>query len=90
MNFLENTRVSTWSVKLMILILCINTVYNGISLKMLLVCWPLTVRFINENVYSHGRVKISDVLSRLLHEFIGLTPAFNLTIFSCKVNIFCC
>jgi hypothetical protein len=41
-----------------------------------------------ENMYSHGRVKISDLLRRLLHEFLGLTPAINLTIFFCKVNIF--
>jgi hypothetical protein len=42
----------------------------------------------NENVYSHGRVRISNLLNRLLHKFLGLTLAINLTIFFCKVNTF--
>jgi hypothetical protein len=39
-------------------------------------------------MFSHGRAKIYNLLTRLLHEFLGLTPAINLTIFFCKVNIF--
>jgi hypothetical protein len=39
-------------------------------------------------MYSHGRAKISNLLNRLLHKFLGLTPAINLKIFFCKVNIF--
>jgi hypothetical protein len=31
----------------------------------------------------------SNLINRLLHEFLGLTPAINLTILFCKVNIFC-
>jgi hypothetical protein len=46
------------------------------------------MKFIDENMYSHGRVKISDLLNRLSDEFLGLIPAINLTIFFCKVNIF--
>jgi hypothetical protein len=60
---------------------CVNAVYSRISLTVFLVIY-------NENMYSHGRAKISNLLNRLLHEFLGLTPAFNLTIFFCKVNIF--
>jgi hypothetical protein len=39
-------------------------------------------------MYSHGRAKIYNLLNGLLHEFLGLTPAINLTIFFYKVNIF--
>jgi hypothetical protein len=39
-------------------------------------------------MYSHERAWISNLLSRLLHEFLDLTPAIKLTIFFCKVNIF--
>jgi hypothetical protein len=39
-------------------------------------------------MYSHGRAKISNFLNRLLHEFLGLMPAINLTIFFCKKNTF--
>jgi hypothetical protein len=48
------------------------------------------MKFINENTYSSRRVKISDLLNRLLHEFLGLTAAINLTVFFCKVNSLCC
>jgi hypothetical protein len=50
--------------------------------------WLFTVKFINENMCSHGRVKISNLLSRLLHEFIVLTPAINVTTVLCIMNIF--
>jgi hypothetical protein len=46
--------------------------------------WLFTIKFINENMYSHGRAKISYLLNRLL----GLMLAINLTIFFCKVNMF--
>jgi hypothetical protein len=50
--------------------------------------WLFTMKSSNDNMYSRGRVRISDLLNRLLHEFLGLTPAINLTIFFCKVNVF--
>jgi hypothetical protein len=46
------------------------------------------MKFINENMYIHGRAKISDLLNKLLHEFLGLIPAINLTNLFCKLNIF--
>jgi hypothetical protein len=42
----------------------------------------------NENMYLHGKVKISDLINRLLHEFLGLPLAIILIIFFCNVNIF--
>jgi hypothetical protein len=50
--------------------------------------WLFAMKFINEDVYSHGRAKISNLLNILVHRFLGLTPANKLTIFFCKVNIF--
>jgi hypothetical protein len=37
-----------------------------------------------ENVFSLGRVKISHFLNKLSDEFLGLTPAVNVTNFFCK------
>jgi hypothetical protein len=45
------------------------------------------VKFIKENVYSNGRGETSDLLNRLLHEFVGLVPSICLTLFFFKVNI---
>jgi hypothetical protein len=42
--------------------------------------WLFTLKFIKENMYSHG--------NRVLHEILGLIPAIILTTFFCKVNIF--
>jgi hypothetical protein len=46
------------------------------------------MKFINENMYSHGKVKISNLLNKLLHEFLGFTLAVILKFFFCNVNIF--
>jgi hypothetical protein len=46
------------------------------------------MKFINENMYSHEKAKISNLLKRLLYKFLGLTPAIILMIFFCNVNIF--
>jgi hypothetical protein len=46
------------------------------------------MKFIKENMYLHGKVKISNLLNSLLHEFLGLTLAIILMIFFCNVNIF--
>jgi hypothetical protein len=55
--------------------------------ELILTCsWLFTMKFINENMYSYRTVKISHILNRLLHEFLGLTPAIDLIIFFCKVN----
>jgi hypothetical protein len=35
------------------------------------------MKFINENVYLHGRANISNFLISLLHKFLDLTPAIN-------------
>jgi hypothetical protein len=50
--------------------------------------WLFTVKSTNDNVYSHGRVRICNFLKILFYKFLGLAPAINLTIFFCKVNIF--
>jgi hypothetical protein len=42
-----------------ILIICVDTVYTGISLK---ISWLFKMKFINEDMYSRGRVMISNVL----------------------------
>jgi hypothetical protein len=63
----------------------VDAVYSRISLEMFLL---FTVKSSNDNMYSHGRVRISNLLNRPLHEFRGSTPAINLIIFFCKVNIF--
>lgn len=36
-------------------------------------------------MHSHGRVNL---LSRIVHEFLGFIPAINATILFCKMNIF--
>jgi hypothetical protein len=46
------------------------------------------MKFINENMYLCGRVQISCIFDGLLCEFLGLTPAINVTIFFCKANFF--
>jgi hypothetical protein len=40
------------------------------------------------NMHSGGKAKISDLLNRLLHGFLGLTLAFDVTVFLSKVYIF--
>jgi hypothetical protein len=82
-TLLKTWDVGNWSVKL-ILIPSVYTVYSRICLKC---CWLFTVKNSNENMYSHGRVRVCNPLSRLLHEFLGLTTAINITVFFCKVNI---
>jgi hypothetical protein len=37
--------------------------------------WLFTTKFINVNMYSHGRGKISNLMNRFQHEFLDLTPA---------------
>jgi hypothetical protein len=68
----------------LIFIPSVDTVYSGISLEMFL---AFTRKSSNKNMSSLGRVRIYNPLNRLLHEFLGLTPAINVTNF-CKVNIF--
>jgi hypothetical protein len=46
------------------------------------------MKFINENMYLHGRGKISNLLNRLVHESLGLTLAKILIIFFFNVNTF--
>jgi hypothetical protein len=41
----------------------------------------------NDSMYLHGKVMLSNVLNRFLPEFIGVTPAINLKMFFCKLNI---
>jgi hypothetical protein len=43
------------------------------------------MKSINYNMYSLGTLRISNVLNRLLHEFLDLTPAINLIILFCNV-----
>jgi uncharacterized protein YbcI len=45
------------------------------------------MKFINVNMYSHGRVKIFELINSFMHEVLGLTPAIILTVLFCKVNI---
>jgi len=45
------------------------------------------MKFINVNMYSHGRVKIFELINSLLHEVLGLTPDIILIFLFCKVNI---
>jgi hypothetical protein len=49
--------------------------------------WLFTIKFINVNMHSHGRGKISNLMNRFLHEFLDLTPAIILTVLFCKLNI---
>jgi hypothetical protein len=44
-------------------------------------------KFINVNMYSHGRGKIYKLMNRFLHEVLDLTPAIILTFLFCKVYI---
>jgi hypothetical protein len=46
------------------------------------------MNFINENMYSHGRSAISDLLNRPLNELLGFTLAMILTVSSCNMNTF--
>jgi hypothetical protein len=46
--------------------------------------WLFTTKFINVNMYSHGR---GDVVNRFLHKFLDLTPVIILKVLLCKVNI---
>jgi hypothetical protein len=78
----EKLEIGLWSWFLfLLLMLCIAALVWKYS-------WLFTMKFINENMYSHGRATISALLNRLLHDFSGLTPAINKTIFFCKVSIF--
>jgi hypothetical protein len=54
-----------------VLVTCINTVHNWISLKTFLI---VTVKLTNKKVCLHGRNKISDILNGPLSEFPGLIP----------------
>jgi hypothetical protein len=40
-----------------------------------------TMKFVNENMYSQARGKVSSFSKSLLHEFLGLTPAMILMLF---------
>jgi hypothetical protein len=51
-----------WFMKL-ICITCVDTV----QLNFIKVSWLLTVKFFNGYIYSHGRVKISNLLNRVSH-----------------------
>jgi hypothetical protein len=42
----------------------------------------------NGNKYSHGRVKIFNLLNILLYEILGPRPAFKLTVFFSNANIY--
>jgi hypothetical protein len=44
------------------------------------------MKFINKNKNTHGRDIISNLINRLLHEFLGLVPAIIPTILFCKAN----
>jgi hypothetical protein len=46
------------------------------------------MKLINERIYWYGSGKISNCLSRLLHEVLGCTAAIILTVFMCKMKIF--
>ena len=46
------------------------------------------MKFINERMYWHRTVRISDCISRLLHEVLSCPPSVILTILFCKVKIF--
>jgi hypothetical protein len=64
-----------------ILIPCIDIVCSRISSTNF---WLCTIGFINETIYSHGRVMISNLLNRLVHEFLVLAPV---TAFFSKVGV---
>jgi len=84
MYFSENMKAGNWSMKT-VLILCINIMCRWKCLKLFLV---FTLNFINENLYSHGRCKISNLSNRPLHEFLSFAATIILTIFFCEINIF--
>jgi hypothetical protein len=46
------------------------------------------MKSINENIYPHGKVKISSLLNRSLHKLKDLTSNMSLAIFFCNVNTF--
>ena len=48
----------------------------------------LTIKYINENMYAHGRGKMCNLRERLLYEFLGFASTIILTIFFCRINIF--
>jgi hypothetical protein len=50
--------------------------------------WFFKMKMVKENMYSHERGRISSLLTRFLHESLGLAPAISLTIFFCRVKIF--
>jgi hypothetical protein len=57
---------------------CVNTVYSCIGLKMFFV---VCNEHINENIYLHGRVKISSLLNSSLQQLRDLTPTVSLNSF---------
>jgi hypothetical protein len=46
------------------------------------------MKFINGNIYSHGRLKISNLLNRVLHEIVGVTSPIKLNFLFGIVNIY--
>jgi hypothetical protein len=52
------------------------------------VLWLFKMKFINENMYSHWRGEISDVLNRPRYQFLGFVPATVVIILFSGVNSF--
>jgi hypothetical protein len=67
-------------------LLCLETGSLPFNLYHILKTQLLNI--LSANLYSHGTGKISNLLNRPLHEFLGLTPVMILIIFFCSVNIF--
>jgi hypothetical protein len=82
-TFLKMWKVGNWSVR-MVLIPCIDVVFNEICREIFLFVYS-KVR-LKEFVFM-WRDKISDLLTRFLHEFLGLVWAIILTVFFLKINI---
>lgn len=86
--FLKTWKFGNWTMQTEF-ITCINIVYRWKSLEL---SWWLTMKFINENVYSHGRDKTTFSSSRSHHEFLGFELGIILTSFlyssflKCKLN----
>jgi hypothetical protein len=49
-------------------------------------CSLFVIKFIDKNIYSHGRVKISSLWNRYTQEVWDLTPIMSLTIHIYEVN----
>jgi hypothetical protein len=79
----KNKISGMWSVKqclFLVFILCINEFECKIS-------WLLTMTFISESMYWHGKGRISNCLNRLLHGVVCCVPAIILKTSYCKVKI---